>query len=922
MLLHPSNLTYSARYLFRALVVLCMVWMSGLPAVSQAQGAPFTCEVVFYQVRNPNSSLTTQSQIFSYSSISDFVAPNPVYGTPPVGRLNSLGYNPVDNYMYALFASAGNPRLYRIGQGGYQLVGNINNTTGAAITGFTPTAGAFDAAGRFYFAGQGTTAGIGLSIAPNAIFRVDAIPATGNMNAAHQYNINTTSIMNVGDFDFNGAGGPSGLLLAASRQTTYYGNTPTMHRITLQPSTTSLIGTASVATATIAGIGTGTFSIGSAFWDAFTSRFYVFDNDASTFWEILNPQVGAPTAVPVTVPAPAAPFATNTNPTDGSSCPISGVRVADLQIQKNDFNTTVATNQVVAYNITVTNAGPYPANYAVVSDPPQPGIQKLSVTCSAPGGPPSAVCPATLSTSTFETGVSVLTFPPDTQLVFTVNALITPTTGTVTNVAIVTAPIDATDPTPSNNRATDTDTISGSAPTVVSAASMCPANTTESLTNRILNGSFSAATPFSTGAAFTGANNTFQSTSATTTSFVAIQAGQRVYTPSFTIVQNPFYGDAGRSVVGGSNWLLVNGKGGGGNYQAWNQPVSLQAGTVYQYMYYVSNAVQPGGTSTVVPIVRAQLTSGTGTFVLGTTTTTLGTETIAAGDTWRLVQGTFTVATAGTVTLSIADFTAVNAAEVGDVWALSGITLRSCDPVANVRITKTDGRTTVSSGGTTAYTITISNLSASVTATTALFSDPAVSNFIKNTVTCAPSAGSLCPTPTSSITVLNLEGSGLTIPRIAPNSTVTFVVGGTVTGAAGTTITNIATVAAIGFVDSDPSNNSAQDVDSVVGSAALSITKTNSVTVLVAGGTTSYSITVTNTGPSNVSNALFRDTPSTGLSCTSISCSVASGSALCPLPANLTVANMAGAGIQIPSLPSPSSVRFTVNCDVTATGVP
>jgi uncharacterized repeat protein (TIGR01451 family) len=889
-----------------------------------AQGSPFTCDVVFYQVRNPNSSLTTQSQIFGYLNINSSTTPSPVYGTPPVGRLNALGYNPVDNYMYALEAGAGVPRLYRLGQSGYQLVGDILDNTGAAITGFTPTAGAFDAAGRYYFAGQGTSpSGVTVSLAPAAIFRIDRIPTTGNMTAAMRYNLNPQSVMNVGDFDFNGAGGPAGLLLGASRQVPY-GNIPTMHRITLQPAASGTVGTASVVTATIAGATFG--GIGSAFWDAFASKFYVFDNDASTFWEILNPVVGSPSAISVTVPAPLAPFDANTNPTDGTSCPISGVRRADLQIEKNDFNTTVATNQVVAYNITVTNAGPYPANYSVVSDPAQPGLQKLSVTCSAPGGPPSAVCPATLSTTTFETGVQIITFPPGTQLVFTVNALTTATTGVVTNVAIVTPGIDTIEINSSNNRATDTNTISGAAATVISAASICPANTTESTTNRILNGIFNSPTPFSTGAAFTGANNTFQSTSATTTSFVATQSGQRVYTPSYVIVQNPFFGDPGRSVVGGNNWLLVNGKGGGGNFSAWQQAVSLQTGVVYQYMYYVSNAVQPGGTSTIAPIVRAQLTTGTGTVAIGTSTTTIGTETLAPGDTWRLVQGTFTVATAGTVTLSIADFTAVNAAELGDVWGLSGITLRSCDPVANVRITKTDNRSTIAAGATNVYTVTISNLSPSVTATTALFTDPAVPNFIKGGITCTPSGLSQCTTPTASITVLNVEGAGLTIPLIAPNSTVTFVISGTVTGAPGSTITNIATVAAIGFIDSDPTNNEATDVTGITGNVNLSITKTNTVTALVAGTTTSYVITLTNTGPSNLVNGIFKDTPSAGLQCTSITCA-ATGPALCPNPGvaagELSIANITSAGgVIIPSMIPTSSLRFTVNCNVTATGVP
>jgi uncharacterized repeat protein (TIGR01451 family) len=896
-----------------------------IPMQAQAQGSPFTCDVVFYQVRNPNTSgFTTQSQIFSYLNINNATSPNPVFGTPPTGRLNALGYNPVDNYMYALDATGGvggAARLVRIGQGGYQVVGDILDNTGAAFVGFSPTAGAFDAAGRYYFSGQGTTNGQANSMAPNAIFRVDFIPAAGNMTAAQRYNFNVPNVMNFGDFDFNGAGGPAGLLLGASTQPNY-GSIRTMHQITLQPAASGTVGTANVVTSTIAN---ATFTgIGSAFWDAFASKFYVFDNDASTFWEILNPLSLSPSAISVLAPAPSIPYTTNTNPTDGTSCPISGVRRADLEITKSDPFTTVTTGQVTNYTITVKNNGPYPANYSVIRDPEVVGLQKLSVTCSAPGGPPSAVCPAVLTTATFESpGVQVITFPPGTTLVFSLNALVTATTatGAVSNVAIVTPAADTQDLTPSNNRATDTNIISVSTTNVITGAQICPVGTTESLTNRVINGDFASASPFSSSATVAAINSLGAANA------VSLQTGQRAYTPvaNVNVLQNPFSGDALRSVPGSNSWLLSNGKNGAANYDIWSQTIGgLTVGRTYEFLYYASNTAS-GSAAGVVPNVQAFLNGAAMTGAGSTPTFAVPTSNNEAGvDNWYLRQGSF-VAAATTVTVSIRNINATNsgAAEQGDLLALAQPTLRECVPAADVRITKTNGVSSLNSGQLITYTVVISNTS-TVAANTSTFTDPAVPNFIKSSVACVASAGSTCPTPAG--TILALEGAGLTIPLVGINSTVTFTIGGTVTGAPGTTVTNIATVVGVGYTDANTTNNQAQDSDPVSGNVNLSITKTNTVTALVAGTTTSYIITLTNTGPSALINGIFRDTPSAGLQCTSITCS-AIGAALCPNPGaavgELSIANMASAGgVIIPSMIPTSTLRFTVNCNVTATGVP
>lgn len=100
--------------------------------------------------------------------------------------------------------------------------------------------------------------------------------------------------------------------------------------------------------------------------------------------------------------------------------------------------------------------------------------------------------------------------------------------------------------------------------------------------------------------------------------------------------------------------------------------------------------------------------------------------------------------------------------------------------------------------------------------------------------------------------------------------------------------------------------------------ANLSIQKTNGLNTVFSGGTTSYTITVSNFGPSDADGAVVIDPPANGLSCTSVLCNVASGAAACP--AALTLAAFQS-GVAIPALPANSSLAFLLNCSVTATGL-
>jgi len=99
------------------------------------------------------------------------------------------------------------------------------------------------------------------------------------------------------------------------------------------------------------------------------------------------------------------------------------------------------------------------------------------------------------------------------------------------------------------------------------------------------------------------------------------------------------------------------------------------------------------------------------------------------------------------------------------------------------------------------------------------------------------------------------------------------------------------------------------------------ITKSNSITAITPGDTTSYAVTITNnTGvtlsTANGNAAVFKDPAVGNLSVSGVTCA-ASGGATCPTSAALTVAAMQGAGVTIPSMPAGSAVVFTVNAQLT-----
>ena len=94
--------------------------------------------------------------------------------------------------------------------------------------------------------------------------------------------------------------------------------------------------------------------------------------------------------------------------------------------------------------------------------------------------------------------------------------------------------------------------------------------------------------------------------------------------------------------------------------------------------------------------------------------------------------------------------------------------------------------------------------------------------------------------------------------------------------------------------------------------ANLTIAKTGPPTV-GAGGTVRYLLMVSDQGPLAASGALVQDPAAANFNATGVTCTTASGGAVCPAAAQLTIANLQGPGIPVPTLPNGGSVTLAVS---------
>lgn len=228
---------------------------------------------------------------------------------------------------------------------------------------------------------------------------------------------------------------------------------------------------------------------------------------------------------------------------------------------------------------------------------------------------------------------------------------------------------------------------------------------------------------------------------------------------------------------------------------------------------------------------------------------------------------------------------------------------------ADLAITKDDGITAMVAGGTTTYTLTVTNNSDLLAAINLPVLDPEPTGMTFERWTCTATAGSACDVA---------EGAGGidTTVDLIPLGVATFTVTAKLSSAfTGSSIRNFAEVrpAVISILDPVPGNNQDDDTNTVTRSADLSISKTNSATQIVSGQTTTYTVTARNAGPSDALGAILRDTPEAGLSACRVDSCTAAGTSECPVP--LDFAALA-AGVAIPRLAPDGDVTVLITCDV------
>jgi len=165
---------------------------------------------------------------------------------------------------------------------------------------------------------------------------------------------------------------------------------------------------------------------------------------------------------------------------------------------------------------------------------------------------------------------------------------------------------------------------------------------------------------------------------------------------------------------------------------------------------------------------------------------------------------------------------------------------------ANLAIVKTDAPDPVAAGGTLVYTLAVSNAGPSAAAAVSVVDTlPAGVTFLS-----ATGAGFTCGISGSTVTCTN--------PTFASGAATNITITVTAPASAGL-ISNSAIVSA-STPDPNTADNNSGAVSTVSGSADLGITKTDSPDPVTVGANVTYTITVTNAGPSSASNVSVTDT--------------------------------------------------------------
>ncbi len=630
---------------------------------------------------------------------------------------------------------------------------------------------------------------------------------------------------------------------------------------------------------------------------------------------------------------------TDTDPADDSATDTSNSSSqADLSITKTNATATSVPGAGVTYTIAVTNAGPSTAVGATVADSLSAALTSATWTCSATAG---ASCSNPSGSGSIN---ELVTIAPAATVTFVVTATVASTaTGQLTNTATVTAPGGTTDPVPANNSATDTDDLTPRADItmtktdgVVSAIPGAPTTYTIVATNSGPSAVAGAVVTDVLPASLIGANWTCTASAGSTCATAGsgniselvnlAVGGTAVFTLDATITAG-----ATGTVVNSASVAPPSGvidptpadnsatdttsltpqadlritKTDGATTSIPGQSVSYTITATNAGPSNVSGATiddtlpaaLTGATWTCVAAAGASCGSASGTGnvnvlsdvpVGGTVTITIAAS-IDPGATGLLTNSATIAVPVGVAELSPADNAATDS--------------NTLTPGADLSITKTDGVTGALPGDTITYTITASNAGPSAVVG-APIDDTVPPELVNVGWICTPGAGASCGAPSGT-------GSIASTADLPVGSNVTYTVTGEIVNSVTGTIANTATVSApAGVNDPDSGNNAASDSTTVSPLADVSISKTDGVTTIAAGAATTYTIVVTNPGPSALTDVAVVDSMPAALTSATWTCSATAG-ATC-------AASGTGSINELLDMPAGSTATFTVTATVSA----
>ncbi|MDX8512107.1 prealbumin-like fold domain-containing protein [Mesorhizobium captivum] len=573
----------------------------------------------------------------------------------------------------------------------------------------------------------------------------------------------------------------------------------------------------------------------------------------------------------------------------------------DLSITKDDGTTTYTPGLDATYTIVVTNNGPDAVTGAQISDPLPAGITTASWTCGeATGG---AVCGAPSGAGAINTTADL---PAGASVTYQLSMGVPASySGSLTNTATVTAPAGATDSNPSNNSASDTDTMAppptsgacspvrvlGSAfnPLGVNMAMTrtgnwqpntywttfggnytitwtfsqpVPANWVQFVTSDIGGAEYQTQTPASVRITL-GAGST-----ATAANFTRIE-GELGYTPSTGVLtydrSGPLRQQAimqGNSTATVTSITLTASNVLSGDYinnSLFARPACLTVQKVSEggtggFQINMSNAVQANGTA--VPSTTLTTTTA-GTAVSSPAYNSVpGTdlalsEVVPAG--WNLASAVCTDQNAGatgnpTVIGSLASPTltipGANVRPQSDIQCLF-----TNDQAVDLAITKNDGSTTYAAGSDVAYNVVVTNNGPGAV-TDAQVSDALPAGITTASWTCGSATGGAVCDAVSGTGAIN------TTADLPAGASVTYRLTMSVPADFTGDLVNTATVTApAGVTETDTTNNTAIDTDTAA-APKVSVAKTligESITtnnVAEPGEVLTYRVRITHTGGS------------------------------------------------------------------------